>query len=383
MSPKAQNRPIRRPFKRVLADLAGVGYLAVWLVAVGAIGLILRDRLQVAEYTGLAQGSRYHVSATIPGRIDQLHVELYDRVFAGQLVATLEDDQVMAKLNVAKAKLDLSRTELKKAHYDVVDGVGAWQGEMRRFAMDEAQWRLEALAMQVALETDRVELEKVHRVVERLRSRHVEGYATDAELDAAVLEEKRLRKQIAGHEKQLRQTQANRRDAGDRLKGFVGNLSMDGDPTTIVMAPLQVAIEVEEARLEEIRVERRKLILRAPVAGKVSQVLGRAGQSLRVGESVVLIDQGVASEVVAYLPESQSRNAQVSQPVQISRSSDPTTVADSLVLRISPTIEPIPERLWPTPDRPIFGRPIVLAPSATLPLLPGEKVQVRLLSTTQ
>jgi hypothetical protein len=58
----------------------------------------------------------------------------------------------------------------------------------------------------------------------------------------------------------------------------------------------------------------------------------------------------------------------------------PNRVAESVVLRVSPAIQPLPQRFWRDPRIPDYGRAVVIAGPAALDLMPGEAVSVKLLS---
>ena len=60
--------------------------------------------------------------------------------------------------------------------------------------------------------------------------------------------------------------------------------------------------------------------------------------------------------------------------------SRPERVAESVVVRLGPDIEILPERLWRVPSTPEYGRAVVIAAVPTLQLTPGELLNVRLIT---
>src|SRR5262245_7486027 len=86
--------------------------LAVWLAAVLAVVLMLASGATRSEYAGLAQTVDYEVSASEPGRVSEVTVELYDAVDAGDVVATLDAAAVTAALESAAAELRALEAEL-------------------------------------------------------------------------------------------------------------------------------------------------------------------------------------------------------------------------------------------------------------------------------
>jgi macrolide-specific efflux system membrane fusion protein len=104
----------------VLAGAGGAGWYAVKRPA-GASGpptaLVARRDLRAAvTATGTIKamvGAEVKVGSRIPGRVDQLAVQVGDRVTAGQVIARLEQDDLLAA--VEKARADLAAAEAKLA----------------------------------------------------------------------------------------------------------------------------------------------------------------------------------------------------------------------------------------------------------------------------
>jgi multidrug resistance efflux pump len=144
-----------------------------------------------------------------------------------------------------------------------------------------------------------------------------------------------------------------------------------------MLQPLHEAIEVESRRLDEIELQRQALVLRSPVDGQVSQVLGRRGQSVMRGEPVVVIAEESVREIVAFLAEDDGRDIVANTSVLVSTRVAGGTVAESVVLRVGPTVQELPQRLWRNPRVPDYGRAVVIAAAPSMQLTPGEIVNVK------
>ncbi len=166
--------------------------------------------------------------------------------------------------------------------------------------------------------------------------------------------------------------------ASARKRAFEQSLPTEGREVA-VLAPWKAALAVQVKRIEEIRREREQLVLRSPVSGQVGRVLSRAGDSVVAGEPVLTVSLGFATEVIGYLPAHSPRMATESMRAVLARQSDSPVSAESAVLRVSSSIEVIPERLWRRPDVPEYGRAFVVAAAQALELIPGEDVSIRLL----
>ncbi|NIQ30425.1 MAG: hypothetical protein GTN89_08655 [Acidobacteria bacterium] len=94
----------------------------------------------------------------------------------------------------------------------------------------------------------------------------------------------------------------------------------------------------------------------------------------------MIISERTVNEIVAYLAEADGLRVEEQQPVRLVSHTRPGIVSDSVVLRISPGIQMLPQRLWRNPQIADYGRAVVIAPQPAMRLTPGETIEVRFLS---
>jgi hypothetical protein len=94
----------------------------------------------------------------------------------------------------------------------------------------------------------------------------------------------------------------------------------------------------------------------------------------------VVVSEDSVREIVAFLAEDDGREIAPSTRVVVSTRGAAGTVAESVVLRVGPTIQEMPQRLWRNPRVPDYGRAVVVAAAPGMQLTPGEVVNVKLLS---
>jgi hypothetical protein len=82
-------------------------------------------------------------------------------------------------------------------------------------------------------------------------------------------------------------------------------------------------------------------------------------------------------EIVAYLSDEDGLQIRESTPVLISSRAGGRTLAESTVIRVGPSIQPLPQRLWSDPRFPDYGRAVVIAATPAMNLTPGEIVNVK------
>ena len=351
--------------------------VVVWCVCAAVAVAMLFGRARRFEYVGLAHAPSYEISSRAAATLASVAVGLYDRVAPGDVVAVLDDTQVRAAIGTAQANVRRLSAELDaaKAGLGGAAGSSGFATDLRRFAIDEDRQRLEALAVKVTLEGDRVELERLRVEARRAETLRAANLLSDADLDNARLlfEEVKRRNEenerlLHESEEAVRRTQARRVDY-EHAGGGTGS-----EPAAF--RPLREAINVEIQMLKEVETQREALVLKSPVAGRVSQILAARGQSVVAGEPIVLIEEEAVRDIVAYVREGDVRRVAPNSKVKIA-SVRGGTVAESIVTAVGPGLEALPQRLWRNPQVAEYGLGVTIAVSPMMALTPGELVSVR------
>lgn len=356
--------------------------VVVWSVAAIMVLIMLVGRAQRFDYIGLAQSPEYEISSSADGTIETVVVELFQDVDAGDVVVKLNDERVMASIRTSEATIRQLNAELDATGAQILaetgQGVADWTADLRRFQIDEEQRRLDILSLRVVIESDQVELERVGLELARADSLLDAGLISRSEFDITRLMYEGVRGRIDENLVLLKQTEQEYRAALARREAYEMELPRhpQDDP---LLQPLREAIAVESRRLREIELQREALTLRSPVMGRVSQILCRRGQSVVPGEPILMIAEQSVQEIVAYLDEASGAEVQENTPVMVSSRNGSRTVAESVVLRVSPSIQALPPRLWTNPRVPDYGRAVVIAATPAMHLTPGELVNVKFL----
>ncbi len=144
-----------------------------------------------------------------------------------------------------------------------------------------------------------------------------------------------------------------------------------------MLEPIRRAIVVQQKRIEELSVEREPVVLRAPFAGLVSEIVHRAGEVILPGDTVLAISENKPREIAAWVSESQANVIQKDMRVKLVKNSEPPQIANSQVVYLGPNVELAPQRLWDSPDIPKWGRRMLIGVHPDMKLLPGEIVGIR------
>jgi multidrug resistance efflux pump len=233
---------------------------------------------------------------------------------------------------------------------------------------------LEALSIKVTLEGDRVELERLAVELRRAEALRTAALISEAEFDNTRLLYEQVKRRNAENEKLLTETEdALRRTQARRLGYEKPGAEPGAEPAAF--RPLREGINVEIQRLKEVETLRAALVLKSPIAGRVSRILAARGQSVVAGEPILLIEDEAVREIVAYVRERDMRRVVPNSKVQVATMRG-GTVADSVVTAVGPGLEALPARLWRNPQVAEYGLGVTIAASPLMALTPGELVSV-------
>jgi multidrug resistance efflux pump len=375
----AQSKKIRTPIGQRGGDFRRRALPAIVWTAVAVLSAtMLIDRVRRFEYLGLVQAYDYEISANTNGTLETVVVSLFDHVDPGEIVAKLDDQHVRASLETSTAEIRRLNAALGAERAKLSSEDADWNADFRRFQIDEEQRRLDVLSLKVVIESDQVDLERLELEVDRARELLFAGLIGQLDFDTTRLQRDMLHKRIEESLALKAQTEREFEVARARRERFQGENPRDPEDEER-LGPLREAISVASYRMTEIELQRQALLLRSPVAGQVSALLCRQGQAVRPGEPILTVTEQTPREIVAYLNEADGETARKSARVLVASRTEAGRVAESLVVRVGPSIQQLPQRLWRNPRIPDYGRPVVIAGVPALDLTPGELVEVRFL----
>ena len=385
----------------------------VWLGAVACVIGLFTRRAQRFEVLGMARGQVHQVAATCTGRLTDVRVNLFEHVDAGQTVAVI--DTVLDNERVLEAELtsqlDATIAEIEHLTAQLVPTQEALlaekadreinlASEMRRFLIDADQARLQIHALKAQIASDSVllaDLEAEVKITEDLlKEEAVEPY----ELQKAKVQYDSLAKKVEENQHMLEQAERDLESAELRLDEFsrrqLTHPSVDG-ALEVIRKEAAVQEKIMDGLLKQLEAlnSRRAVELKAPFEGVVIPIQGQANQAIlrrpgedvirkagevvRAGDTILAVAELNPSEIVAYVSESQLGLVRENTPVEIIKSREPAQKARCEVTYIGPTMELMPEQLWRNPVIPQWGRPVVIKIPERLELVSGELVGVRTL----
>lgn len=382
----------------------------VWLAALAAVIWLFHQRADRFEMVGIAQGQVRQVATSSTGRIRSIAVDLFEPVRAGQTLAVvdtlLDNEQTLeadlrAQLAVSAARAEQLMSLLIPTQEQLqTDAAGRKfdrADNERRFAVDVEDARLRILGLQATIASDRVTLEDLGMEVKILEDLLNKEAIAPYELEKAKVLYKSLGDKVKENEQQLEQSREDLRTAEERRQEFsrqrLPEPSID-QALEAIRKEITVQEEVMKGLLAQLAAidSRRSLELKSPIDGVVIAVGGRAndvllqrpgelvvrraGEVVSAGDPILAVADAEPTEIIAYVSESQMRLLQDQMTVKLIKIREPAQIAQSQILRIGPTIELMPQRLWSNPNVPQWGRPVLINIPPGMAVVSGEVVGI-------
>jgi HlyD family secretion protein len=154
-----------------------------------------------------------------------------------------------------------------------------------------------------------------------------------------------LKSQLHAAQAQLNQADASVLMARASLDGFLAGPR----PEEVTLAQAQV--DIAQAALEQLQVQRDKMSLRAPATGVVTSLPVRAGENVQPGAKLLTIADLESIHLTLYVPETQIGRVKVGQPVRVSVDGMPGRTFEGAVYFISPRAEFTPAAVQTKEER--------------------------------
>ena len=331
--------------------------LFVFVLALVAMVLVWSRYVEPVLIVGLVETNAVNVTTTQAGLLTTLAVNRFDEVTNGQVlgeVAPYDPQQLQAELAAIEsdAYVVKSRMELNEL------------GNLN----NTAQLRLNLYDQQTLLNIAKVKLGEAELVADRDRKLSTGGapLVTQAQIDLDLAHLNSLKSEVADRTRQVDE--------------WVKALDEMTPVRTNVYAQLERVVQDNILRQQEqLRQLQKPIVLRAPINGKISSVLHRAGERVTAGSPVLMITTTEAQQIVAYVRQPINFRPKLGDVVTVRTRTIRRRASDAQVVKVGTQLEAISPFLQAT-DRPRaeLGLPIALTLPPELNLLPGEIVDIRL-----
>ena len=211
------------------------------------------------------------------------------------------------------------------------------------------------------------------------------------ELDKAKALYEALAKKVEQMENHVVQAQEQLKVAQIRQDAFIAQ-KFQVPSVDAALDAIRKEATVQEKLMEELSVQRKMLVLTAPIDGTVVQILAKtndaasqrtgegvlqAGEVVVAGQPILVIAQNKSQEIIAYAGQGQIGQITAGTKVALVKNNAPSQIARSEVVSVGPIMEQLPVRLWFNPNVPQWGLPFLVKIPEGMELMPGEMVGIR------
>jgi HlyD family secretion protein len=357
----AEDRPPRGKVVRILAVVGTVVLiLLVWTAFFANPSL--PD--SIVGLSGRIEGDDSAVAPKVTGKIIELTVREGDPVTAGQVIARLDDAQIRAQEEAARAALVDAQAKARSAN----EQINVLQEQLHENQLQTTQSKTDAegrvrqaQADLTAAEADLAQQEAALKLAEFNRDAYTRLAKT-----GAVSEQQGLQMQATADQQKAAVAAAERRveSAQGGLTTAQANLDnpkirdaqVAGTQRQIVQQEAQVAAAKAEtqqaqAQLAEAEANRSDLTIVAPFAGTVITRTAEPGEVVQAGTAIITLLDLSKVYLRGFIPEGEIGKVKLGQPCHIFLDSDPNKPLDGYVLRIDPQATFTPENTYFRNDR--------------------------------
>ncbi len=260
------------------------------------------NRSQDLQLIGTVDANEVIVSSRIPGRIEKLTVDEGDSVQPGQLIATIQSDDLAAARNAAAATAAGQRYLVQQAR-DTERQLGG--STTSQVANAEAQLS----AAQATLVQAQAQLEHQNADTSRAVALAAQGVVSQQSRDeqATALDAAKAAVDAAKH---------NVSAAAAAVKVAKANTEQAAAQTQAVAAS-RSDVKNAQALLEQAQVQLGYAQVLAPIAGKVNVRAARQGEVVSAGTPIVTITDLTQTWIYAPLPETQADAVQLGDSLRV------------------------------------------------------------------
>ena len=318
----------------------------------------------IVALSGRIEGDDSAVAPKTSGKILEVTVREGDTVAAGQIIARLDDAQVRAKEDQARAALADAQAKSQAAR----DQIAVLQEQLRQYQLQTGQSTMDAegrvrqaQADLTAAEADLKQQQAALRLAEFNRDAYTRlaktgaaseqqglQYEVQADQQAAVVAASQRKVESARGALAVAQANLDNPKIRDsQVIGAQGQIAQQQSQITATKAETAQA----QAQLAQAEADRADLTVVAPFAGTVITRAAEPGEVVQAGTAIITLLDLSKVYLRGFIPEGEIGKVKIGQPAHVFLDSDPNKALDGYVLRIDPQATFTPENTYFRDDR--------------------------------
>jgi len=360
----AKNRktssPSRSRFRRwvpgllFLAVLSGAAYV-VWKIFFASSG----PPDNVITLSGRIEGDSSAVASKLSGRIIEVRVREGDTVNAGDVIALLDDEQIRAREDQARAAVSDAEARAEAARVQIA----VLQEQLRQSELLTEQARTDASGKVrqaesevVAAEAELAKQEAAYRIADFDREAYTRLAATGA------VSERRGREAASTADQQIAAVAAAKRRVESAQGALLVARASLSNPSIRVsqaganrkqiaqqqkeVASATAKMEQAKAQLVEAQANRKDLNITAPFSGTVTTRTAEPGEVIAAGTPIITLLDLSKVYLRGFVPEGQIGKVKLDQPARVYLDSHPDQPLEAYVSRVDPEATFTPENTY-------------------------------------
>lgn len=313
----------KRAWIGVAGFAVGITVLGTILFGPGIGSVTGKDSTQIA---GVIEGTEVDLSFKMGGSIEQIAIADGDEVKAGQLVATLNSEELLAKKEQAEAAYHLAQVKLEQAKKGVslTDSSSSAQVDQAQAVVNSAKAQLDAnkngaraeeiAQLKAKLSAAQTSNQIAATNLERMQKLLVEGAVPQVKVEEAKMQADKAAAELKAADEQLKMAQSgSRREQIDASQAQLDQAKAAYDQAVagrgqvglkqLDVKSAEAGVQQAKGALAEIEAYLNNTKLTAPVDGIVKSVSVQKGELVAQGFTVVTIQTKADNYVKLYVNE--------------------------------------------------------------------------------
>ena len=296
---------------------------------------VRRDVVELVIASGSLRAERQsNVGTTVSGVVESVRVREGDRVAAGQVVLTLERQDIEQDVQRAREAVETAQRQLEQVRR--VNTAQVVQARERLAQLQTARPE-EISRAQAAVQEARANLSQAETDLSRTQRLVDRGAVPRADLDQARTRVNVARAQVQSADENL----AIARQPASRQEIAVARAEIRTAEATLEESVRVAQSQVTEARtgLRSAEIELEKRVIRSPISGLVVTRSVEPGQSVNPGQTLLAIADMRTSKIVVETDETNLPRLRVGQPAVLIPPAFPDRSFQGAVSKIGPQVE--------------------------------------------
>src|SRR6202166_1539433 len=359
--PAAENKP---PRSRVAMILLIVGIIVAALVIWKIFFATPSLPASIVALSGRIEGDDSAVAPKTSGKILEVTVREGDTVTAGQVIARLDDAQVRAREDSARAALANAQAKMQGAR----DQIAVLQDQLRQNQLQTGQSTMDAEgrvrqaeADLTAAQADLVQQQAALRLAEFTRDAYTrlaktgaasqqQGLQAEVQADQQAAVVAASQRKVESARGALTTAQANLDTPSIRRAQVSGTQAQIAQQQSTIAAAKAEEAQAQ-ATLAQAQADRSDLTVLAPFSGTVLTRAAEPGEVVQAGTAIITLLDLSKVYLRGFVPEGEIGKIKVGQPAHIYLDSNPKQAVNAYVSRIDPEATFTPENTYSRDDR--------------------------------